>query len=496
MNSVFKKNFILTAGCLIVSVLLIAVIVSTQIYKYTTEEKKQDLRYSTELVVSFTAQSTSGMITDNLYISNLCYFSDLQNVEIAITDPTGQVLLYIQPRKGLSANAQKSIDPKVISSVVNSKGQFIMGTMGGFFERSNAISATPVYYTNTNKIFGVVFVATQLDTMTRMFRDLVNVFALSAIIVLILTFAVSFYMTKRMVQPLSQLRDAAKSFALGEFNTRVEVKGHDEIASLGEAFNSMAESLNTIEKTRQDFIANVSHELKTPMTTIAGFVDGILDGTVPQDRQREYLGTISSETRRLSRLVGRLLLASKLQSGTLEINPTRVNICEIIGRTALSFERKIEEKKIDMDIDFENDPMYVIADQDAITQVIYNLVDNSQKYTSEGGSIRITAARDGGKAKITVFNTGQGIPKEDLPYVFERFYKADRSRGLDKNSFGLGLYIVKTIVNRHGEDITVNSKEGQYASFTFTLKLDHSAGSEKPQLGAIRETGGNINGQQ
>ncbi|MBO5670610.1 MAG: HAMP domain-containing histidine kinase, partial [Clostridia bacterium] len=258
----------------------------------------------------------------------------------------------------------------------------------------------------------------------------------------------------------------------GEFDRRVTVYGNDEVAELSDAFNKMADSLAKNEQIRSEFIANISHELKTPMTTIAGFADGMLDGTIPPERREEYLQTIGSETRRLSRLVNKLLLTSRIDAGRQEIHPTRINICDIIGRCAIGLEKQIEEKGLDVELDFADDRVFVQADPDAVMQIMYNLIDNAQKYTDPGGKLRVSVAKKSGLCEISVYNTGCGIPLEDLPHVFDRFYKVDKSRGLAKDSFGLGLYIVRTLVNRHGQEIYARSSPGEYAEFTFALKLD------------------------
>jgi signal transduction histidine kinase len=218
------------------------------------------------------------------------------------------------------------------------------------------------------------------------------------------------------------------------------------------------------------FLSNASHDLRTPMTTIAGFIDGILDGAIPPDKQEYYLNIIKNEIKRLSRLVTSLLDVSRLQSGERKFEMKPFNICEVVSQTVISLESKIEEKHLDVDCEFEDFDMLVIGDKDAINQVVYNLCHNAIKFAKENGKYRITIKTEGDRVRVNVYNEGVGIPKEEIPFVFDRFFKCDKSRGLDKTGAGLGLFISKTIILAHGEDLSVESEYGKYCMFTFTLK--------------------------
>ena len=206
------------------------------------------------------------------------------------------------------------------------------------------------------------------------------------------------------------------------------------------------------------------------MTTIAGFIDGILDGTIPPERQSHYLRIVSDEVKRLNRMVRSMLDISRLKSTGAEIQKARFDVTETLGRTLLTFEQKIEEKQLDVQVNMPDREVWVMANQDAITQVIYNLIDNGVKFAEPGTPFLLTVATSGGKALVSVADTGPTIPPEELPMVFDRFHKSDKSRSLDKDGVGLGLYIVKTILGSHGEDITVTSRNG-VTTFTFTLEL-------------------------
>jgi signal transduction histidine kinase len=234
----------------------------------------------------------------------------------------------------------------------------------------------------------------------------------------------------------------------------------------------MASSLQKSEYQRQEFVANVSHELKTPMTTISGYVDGILDGTIPESRRDHYLQIVSDETKRLSRLVRSMLDISQLQKeeGIPEEKKMHFDLEESMGQVLITFEKKINDKNLNVDVDMPEHPVYTFANRDYVTQVIYNLIDNAVKFCPEGGTLGLTIRPGGSKAYISVSNDGETIPPEELPLVFDRFHKMDKSRSKNRDGWGLGLYIVKTIVCSHGENISVTSRDG-ITDFTFTMPL-------------------------
>ena len=219
---------------------------------------------------------------------------------------------------------------------------------------------------------------------------------------------------------------------------------------------------------RRSFIANVSHELKTPMTSIAGFIDGILDGTIDPDQERHYLRIVSDEVKRLSRLVRSMLNLSRIEAGELKVQTTPFNILEIICETVFSFEQSIEQKNLDIR-GLDTDKVMVDADPDLLHQVVYNLIDNAVKFVNPGGYLEFSFSVDANMTYVGIRNSGEGLSKEEIPRVFDRFYKTDRSRGVDKNGVGLGLYLVRSIINLHGGDIIVKSVQGEYTEFVFSV---------------------------
>ncbi|MBQ2248773.1 MAG: HAMP domain-containing histidine kinase, partial [Clostridia bacterium] len=302
-------------------------------------------------------------------------------------------------------------------------------------------------------------------------EDISKTVVVSALLVLLAALIAAYFITERTVYPLRRMRRAAREFASGNFDERVTVQGKDEVAELAAAFNQMADSLKTLETMRNSFIASVSHDLRTPMTTIAGFIDGIRDGVIPPDQQEHYLEIVSMEVHRLSRLVTQLLDLSRIEAGDRKFVMKHFDICEMARLILISLEKKIDEKHLDVEFLCEEDRMTVHADRDAIHQVLYNICHNAIKFSREGGSlrIRIESSKDR-KILVAIRNEGEGIAAEDLPFVFERFYKGDKSRNLDKSGVGLGLFISKTIISAHDERIWVESEAGKNCEFFFTLQ--------------------------
>ena len=339
---------------------------------------------------------------------------------------------------------------------------------------------------SVGNVTGYIFVASSIGTIRIFTNALLSMFLFSACGMILVSSIVSLVITGKLVTPLKNISEAAKRFSQGDLSARATVEGDDEVAHLAYTFNNMAAFAENNETSRSNFVANIAHELRTPMTSIKGFVDGIIDGTIPPEKQGDYLGIVSTEIGRLARLTNSMLDMSKLESGEFIMNVAHYNIWDTISSVAFAFESRIENADIQVK-GFEPTRVRVSADQDIIHQVVYNIVDNALKFTPNGGYIgfNVTEDKASGMVTVKIRNSGAGIPKEALPYLFDRFYKADSSRSVHTKGAGIGLYIAKTLVNRSGGDITVESEEGQYTEFIFTLP---AAASDKPAPKAKAET--------
>ncbi len=294
------------------------------------------------------------------------------------------------------------------------------------------------------------------------------------LVVLLCSVPVVWIIGQRQMKPIKQMTAAARRMAHGQMDVRVDVDDTDtaELNELALAFNNMAQALAKSEQKRQEFVANVSHELKTPMTTISGYMDGMLDGTIPPEQQPKYMEIISGEVRRLSRLVRSMLEISRIQDQGIPPERKRsFDLCQTVGEVLLSFEQKINGKALEVETDLPDQGARTLADRDAVTQVVYNLIDNAVKFCPEGGTLGLSITQTKtGKYLVSVRNTGPTIPAEELPLVFDRFHKTDKSRSVDRDGWGLGLYIVKAIIMSHEEDIYVTSRDG-VTEFSFTMPI-------------------------
>lgn len=386
---------------------------------------------------------------------------------LVVADSEGKMLLTHGGEEGtiigdlLPLSFLKTLENKGVAESNDSLG----GVYSGSF-----INRGLVVRDNSGNTSGYIIASVASSWISDLNEVIMKTVIMSSLWVLIAALIAVYYLTERVIGPMRRMSNAAKKFSQGHFDVRVPVQGHDEVAELATAFNNMAASLEKLEDLRSTFLANVSHDLRTPMTTISGFVDGIIDGTITPDRQGYYLEIISAEVKRLSRLVSSLLDLSRIQAGDRKFVPVPFDICEMGRQILISFENQIDTKRLDVEFDVTDDRMMAYADKDAVHQVFYNLCHNAIKFSREGGSYRISILDEDKKIKVRVYNEGQGIPLEDIPFVFERFYKSDKSRGLDKSGAGLGLFIAKTIMNAHGEDLSVDSVYGEYCEFSFTLK--------------------------
>lgn len=390
--------------------------------------------------------------------------SNAIDTDVLITDNEGVIIAGASPTGVLPEGA---VSKAIIQKTKDGYTYFTMGTLDGLYRTRQYAGGTSIIKDGVQ--IGYVFTVASASGLTEYLLGNLRLFILSAIGVLVFAFVAVYIMTYQMVKPLREMAAATRSFGAGDFSHRITVKGKDEVAELATSLNNMAISLASVEGMSRSFVANISHELKTPMTTIAGFIDGILDGTIPDGKRDYYLKIVSDEVKRLSRLVKAMLDLSRIDNGSLRIHPVPLDLTQMACRSLLSFEPRIEEKHITVMGLEDCPPMNVMADRDLIGQVVYNLFDNAFKFTDEGGTVVITITHRDDRTYFAVRNSGIGIASAEMPYIFDRFYKSDRSRSLDKNGVGLGLFIVKSVINLHHGEIYVRSVEGEYCEFFFWL---------------------------
>ena len=483
MKSMYKRQFLLMAGMVLISFCLLAVAFFTLSYRYFLSERQETMMRNANYISAYTtAALTQGMdIRSENFRASMSSVALIADAYVLLAENDGEIIY--ASNMGVEQDTDGQHLPAWAVSQVQSAGSYNgLSSLSGIFSQNRYVAGTTITtqipMIKNNQLVsqsvnrGIVFVAAEASALTELWRTFYTLFFFAAMAVLLIAFIISSVTTQRLTRPLQEMADAAYQFGHGEFDARVSgyEARHDEIGELAQAFNDMADSLAKSEARRSEFVANISHELKTPMTTIAGFADGILDGTIPPERERESLQLISSETRRLSRLVRRMLDLSRLQSEALDGVQVQFDVSEIALRVLVNLEQKINDRGLDVDAQLPDAPVIVWGEPDAITQVCYNLLDNAIKFSSPGGTLGISIFTKSGKAHITIRNTGETIPPEQLALIFDRFHKTDSSRSEDRDGVGLGLYIVKTILNAHRESIAVTSEDG-VTEFSFTLTL-------------------------
>ena len=470
--TIYWQNFMLTASVVMLTLALLGSAFFALTYSYAVDERSEQMQ-SKATIVSHMVSSyiESGSLTGLRELAN--FASNVTDAQFLICNTDGDLLLTTDPTL---ANRVLTMPQEVIDGAMSGEAYTTRTTLGGIYEETHFVVGVPIE--SNGALVGFVLAVTGARALTTMWRTFIGLFFMTAVTVLLLSFVVSAWVSMRQSRPIHEMAEATRRFADGNFDVRMHnYEGVTEISELTEAFNSMADSLQETERQRREFIANVSHELKTPMTTIAGYTDGILDGTIPPEQEKEYLRIISDEARRLSRLVRRMLEVSQLQSRDLTRTKAPFDVCESMRRVLISMEKKITDRGLDVDADIPDGSIMVLGDNDLITQVIYNLLENATKFARAGSALYLGVTTLNGKALVSVRNEGDTIPAEEIPLLFERFHKSDKSRSEDKDGVGLGLYVVKTILEQHKEHIAVTSENG-LTTFTFTITL---AGGLTPQ---------------
>ena len=476
-RGLYWRQMFVTVGMVLLTLFLLGVSFFSLSYNYAWNRESDEIeakaRVMGQLSVSYLE---SGRFLDVDSLQNASDFQKLasfgasvSDVDFMICDTQGHVLLSTDE----SLAGKVVTMPEDMTREILEKGSCSRrDDLDGLYENKRFVVGVTALSTSEAQPVGVVYAVSSTTSLDAMWQGFVGLFFMTGLVVLMISFMASSITTMRQIKPIREMAAATRQYADGDFDVRMNDYGReDEIGELAASFNNMAESLQQTERQRREFIANISHELKTPMTTIAGYTDGILDGTIPPENEKQYLRIIANESRRLSRLVRRMLDVSQLQAIDPLRNGNHFDVCESMRRVLISMEKKINDRHLDVEADIPDEPILVLGDNDMITQVIYNLLENAAKFAREGSTLYLGVAMMDGKARITVRNVGETIPAEELPLLFERFHKSDKSRSEDKDGYGLGLYIVKTILQQHKEEINVTSENG-VTTFTFSLRVE------------------------
>ncbi|MBQ7415823.1 MAG: HAMP domain-containing histidine kinase [Oscillospiraceae bacterium] len=473
MKTTYSRTFLTSMVVLLLALLAVGIFLRALLDDYLTDSAYARLQKDARVISTLTAAySSEDSLNSMEYLMNLDIADQISDADTVICDPDGTIILCADDPLGC-AHQGLTVGKDYLNKVISEGSARDIGVIQGLYEDSRYVYATPIR-SSDGTVLGIVIVSQSVAASKAVLHKMTDLYiAVSSLVTIVAVMLIGLFVHQQS-KPLKKMAQTARAFGHGDLDARVEVNDHYtmEVEELALAFNNMASSLQKSEYQRQEFVANVSHELKTPMTTIGGYIDGILDGTIPPEKSRHYMQIVSDETKRLSRLVRSMLDISQLQSesGIPEEKKLRFDLEETVGQVLITFEQKINAKGVEVEVEMPEHPVFTMANQDYVTQVIYNLLDNAVKFCPAGGTLGVKIREGGSKAYISVYNDGQTIPPEELPLVFDRFHKLDKSRSENRDGWGLGLYIVKTIVCSHGENISVSSRNGR-TEFTFTMPI-------------------------
>lgn len=477
-NAVFRRYFGFTSLIVVLSLILLGILMIVFTASQWWNEKTEALSGNAKMIVEsvqklYAVDGFEKKENFDDFVETLRLVSAATDSDFFLVGENGRVIACkdcgrIRKKSDCEYHAEMKITDDFLKKAMSHGFMDYVGN--DVFGIGKFVVASPVNVDDRSQ--GVIFgVEDAITGLLPYVLSILQIFFFSLIAAVILSFVIIFFFSRGITQPLNEMEEVTKHFAKGEFQHRANEsykKGY--LSEFAKGLNQMADELAVEEEAQRSFIANVSHELKTPMTTISGFIDGILDGTIPPEREREYLLVVSKEVKRLSRIVVSMLNLSKIEAGEVNLSPIRYDIGAQIFETLLPFEPAINKKHIQV-VGFEHmGSVTANADRDLLQQVIYNLLDNAVKFTPEGGTISIRAKNTATLTYVSIRNTGSVAPSE-LSRIFERFYKVDKSRSFDVKGVGLGLYIVKTIINMHDGEIKATGKEGEYVQFSFTIPL-------------------------
>lgn len=465
-KTIFQRLFWTSTAIIFFVVAVASVSMFGLLNKYVAEERLNSAKKasrSIEYLTTAIAVDRFDSVNKKVYESTLASWSLMVEADITVINNAGTEFA--------STNREHTVSDKYIKRVLS--GETV--STHTYFDTSGSsayIIGVPIHYGEA--VMGGIFYFYPQGMMKSTIRDFSSMIFLSLIFAVMISMCLIYIESRRISRPLKELNNAVLEIASGKFDKRVNITSDDEIAQLASSFNYMADSLTHLEEMRTSFISDVSHELRTPMTSISGFVQGILDGTIPKEKEREYLKIVLEESTRLARLTSDMFEMSKMNSPEYKLSVKKFDINEAIRLCIISAEQKIEDKELALDVWFENDSFSVLADPDAIKRVIINLLDNAVKFSFPGNTITIRVYEKSKKINVDIINYGIGINEEDLPHIFDRFYKTDKSRGRDKTGVGLGLSFVKDILNLHSQKITVSSvgADGGTMKTTFSFTLE------------------------
>jgi signal transduction histidine kinase len=458
-KSVFWKLLITYILIVFVSFIVFAIAFHLLFLNDLTNKHQSADRNQLNTVVQYIKNSYDNGWDSEIIISSLELSIAKQDKAFYLYDESGKFLYQI-------GDASFEVDREIVREVLREK-QPNRKMSEEYDDQHIFIAASPIDIDASIEEKAIVMVSYGLE---RDFNQMKYLFVLASIISITITGLFTYYLSKRITAPLREMNRVALHIAKGQFDQRVKIKTRDELGELGETINYMAQELDGLDRMRKDFVANVSHDLRSPLTSIHGFVSAFLDETIPGERKRHYFTIMKEQTERMIKLVNDLLDMARIEAGQLEIRPVIFNLSELVRQVVARMEPEFVKKQVNVElISEEAQNIHVFADPDRIDQVIINLIQNAVQFSSPDSSVEVILKKEE-RAVISIRDYGSGIKQEDIQSIWERFYKADRAR-TKKAGTGLGLSIVKHILDLHQTDIQVESEVGRGTTFTFTLPI-------------------------
>lgn len=448
------------------SFIIVTTFVPNMTKEHLVREKAENLYSEATLIASTYASGLYTSETDLKTVKEqLDFLSIYQDSIIRIINPSGRLVLDTTT----PLNVEEVIMIESFDPTITSGSYYIVDNFFGSFESDMLSVIAPI--TSNYKVRGYVVIHCDMNDIQTSCNSLLNISYITLVILLLLSLIILIFFTEMVYIPLRKITHATEQYAAGNMHYEFQVDSEDEIGYLAACLNYMASQIAGAEDDQKKFVANVSHDFRSPLTSIRGYLDAMLDGTIPQDMHQKYLEIVLNETERLTKLTNSLLTLNNLNTRGMLLDYSDFDINSVIRSTAASFEGTCRQKTIAIELILTGDEMYVHADMGKIQQVLYNLIDNAIKFSHHDSVIKVETSLKKNKLFVSVKDTGIGIPKDDLKLIWDRFYKSDLSRGKDKRGTGLGLSIVKEIINSHGENINVISTEGEGSEFIFSLAL-------------------------
>ncbi len=468
MNTLFKKQFIMQSFVLIISFALLGAGLTKAFSSFFVEQKKdllveQSKKISKTFKQAYFLDGRYGLlalqneieILEEYLNASFIFIDDKDNIKIISTDIDSKWY-------------NKKVDfKKILEENKNENYYEIKGNMGGIFNEPMLSIGRPM---NINEQYiGTIFINTPVTDLFLTVEKAYQIIMLFTIFAIIGAFILVYLFSKKITLPLIEISNAAKIMAGGDFKKRVYINSKDDIGQLANVLNDMAESLDEQEKRRREFISNISHDIRSPLTSMKGFLEAIIDGTIPEEKKEKYINIVLEETERLTVLANNILDINKLEDMDNQNKNVSFDINELIRRIIISFEARAINKSLDIKISFAEKETFVFADLEKIQRVVYNLIDNAIKFIENEKCIYISTNVKSNKVFVSIKDEGPGISLEDQKRIFDRFYKADYSRGKDKKGSGLGLSIVKEFILSQGETIELKSELNKGSEFVFSL---------------------------